>query len=744
VLLSFQVIIGGGPLMSTSVDFEDALPPGSKVGQFRLGRAIGQGGEGIIYEAEDLSRDRRVVLVKEYWPKAIVSRSRSRSSRAEAASVGWQKQFNEGVDRFVQIGERLEQIDDPAIVRVHGVKADRNTAYLVMDRVEGRTLKEAFAAGAFQDRDDILLLADKLSLAVKAAHEHGLLHRDIAPDNIMITSGHDWQVVLIDFSTGKDLVMQMTQSPSGMVKAGYSPPEQYDWDDDQHTSAATDIYSASAVLYRAIMGKPPATPTQRQMERDARPLREVAPKGYDWAFLDGIDAGLALHPDDRPQNVTAWRQAMGREVAPAKATSVAVLAPPPPKPPLPEPPLPRPPEPPLPLPPPLPKPPAEPLPLPPLPPPPSTAKYLVLGLMGVTAIGATWWELSQNKPKLPPPPLKPPFADLARERAEAVLVQAGIKWAQARVDGLTVTVTGTATSKEVSERTCGAVQAAVNTSTAEIAVMNASAGDVVVTCNLTVSESDVPEGLVLISPAELRIVTVATFPLKQANPTATTLSGKLEIGMAVNLTGRATIAGTDWARIEVLHPGESNQTAYIPLASLRQIPSIEPVPSVGANPPPPPPPPVVKPSPPPPTPPPVVKPGPPPPPPPPVVRPSPPPSPARAVKVSPPPPPSPPSAAETRCERYDASVYFEAGSEVLSPESINVIDNMVAQNNALSCSPISIMIWSYSPDEPEPITRRRGWLVASALSARGLTAHQTVASGARDQFRRVAIILTYQ
>ena len=75
--------------MPMEMEFEDALPHGSRVGQLRLGRAIGQGGEGIIYEAENL-------LVKKYWPKAIVSRL----SRAEAASVSWKKQFSEGVDRF--------------------------------------------------------------------------------------------------------------------------------------------------------------------------------------------------------------------------------------------------------------------------------------------------------------------------------------------------------------------------------------------------------------------------------------------------------------------------------------------------------------------------------------------------------------------------------------------------------------------------------------------------------------------
>eukprot|EP01036_Dinobryon_divergens_P039315 gene39315-51810_t len=288
-------------------EFRDAQPLGTRVEAFVLSDVLGQGGEGIVYRARhDRLGD---VLVKEYWPSQIVSRApRTQGpSGVQASRTAWQDDLRRGTDRFQRLGERLKDLRHPNVVQVHDVVVERGSAYIVMEQVEGAPLDQLLDGGAFTDPSQVAALATQLARALVFLEAEGVLHRDLSPDNIIITPGHDWRAVLIDFNAAKDLVARLTRSHEAMVKPGYSPIEQYDGQEDAAVGPWTDIYGAAAVLYRAITGRPPAEAARRLYRADQhQTLASLHPPGYSEAFLAAIDSALEPLPNGRPQSAADW------------------------------------------------------------------------------------------------------------------------------------------------------------------------------------------------------------------------------------------------------------------------------------------------------------------------------------------------------------------------------------------------------------------------------------------------------
>ena len=149
-------------------------------------------------------------------------------------------------------------------------------------------------------------IVESLLDALAFVHDQGLLHRDIAPDNIMIRK--DGKPCLIDFGAARQALTQRSQLMTGIVKTGFSPPEQYTTS-GRAQGAWTDIYALGATIYRCITGKVPPEATERQIDDEVRPLAEtiVSPDRYRPSFLAGIDAALRLKQAERPQTVAVWR-----------------------------------------------------------------------------------------------------------------------------------------------------------------------------------------------------------------------------------------------------------------------------------------------------------------------------------------------------------------------------------------------------------------------------------------------------
>lgn len=290
------------------IDFHDALPAGTAVGGFRLGAAIGQGGEGIVYAAEHPRFG--ALLIKEYWPKQLISRGAD--GVAEAARAAWAPDLRRGVERFLALGERMAGLPDhPGVVRIHAAFAANNTAYLAMEHVAGQPLAAVLADGGMRDAAEIMTLADQLSDAIAFLHHQDLFHRDIAPDNVIVTPGRDWRAVLIDFNAAKDLMVELTRSVAAVVKPGYSPVEQYHGAGSEAPGPASDLYSAGAVLYRAITGGAPQEASRRLYRSDHSTLVALSPPGFQRGFLAAVDHALQPRPEDRPASADQWRRELG-------------------------------------------------------------------------------------------------------------------------------------------------------------------------------------------------------------------------------------------------------------------------------------------------------------------------------------------------------------------------------------------------------------------------------------------------
>jgi hypothetical protein len=191
---------------------------------------------------------------------------------------------------------------------------------MVMPYYDGQTLKQARKEmPAPPDEAYLKRLLGPLLDALEAMHHEQIFHRDIAPDNILLLK--NGRPLLLDFGAARHVISNMTQALTVILKPGYAPIEQYAEVAHMKQGAWTDIYALAAVLYFAITGRPPVPSVGRVMSDPYVPLAQSAAGRYSDQFLRAIDGALAVKPENRPQNVAEFRQALGNE-----AELVTVLA----------------------------------------------------------------------------------------------------------------------------------------------------------------------------------------------------------------------------------------------------------------------------------------------------------------------------------------------------------------------------------------------------------------------------------
>ena len=192
-------------------------------GGYRIMRVVGSGGFGITYEAEDLNLG-TMVAVKEYYPIEFGDRDATMSVRPK--SERHKPTFDKGRTNFLEEARTLARFEHPSIVRVSRVFETNSTAYMVMRFEQGMSL-EAWLRSLERSpsQNELDLLVTPLLDALEMMHAANFLHRDIAPDNIIVRA--DGTPVLLDFGAARRAVAEMSRSLTGIVKAGYSPHEQY-------------------------------------------------------------------------------------------------------------------------------------------------------------------------------------------------------------------------------------------------------------------------------------------------------------------------------------------------------------------------------------------------------------------------------------------------------------------------------------------------------------------------------------
>ncbi len=299
-----------------------ALPVGTVISGYEIVRVLGVGGFGITYEGFNPVTRRRAAI-KEFFPRGIASRENATQvvfSRQDNDVVSW------ALERFRRSTTELCDFKHPNIVPVLNYVPAHETGYMFMEQVEGETLEQWLRAkGDKVTFEEIREMIDPICDALEYVHAKQFIHRDIAPDNIMIRK--DGRPMLIDFGAIK-IIAQETQirsaSSSGqksfaVAKQHYSPPEQLD--QDAALDPRADIYALGAVLYRAVTGAPPADADKRKNglilkgEDSYVPAAKNARIALPAGAAETIDRALSIKPGKRQESIAEFRAALHGNVA---------------------------------------------------------------------------------------------------------------------------------------------------------------------------------------------------------------------------------------------------------------------------------------------------------------------------------------------------------------------------------------------------------------------------------------------
>ena len=280
------------------------LPPGTiLMDRYMVGRVLGEGGFGITYIGCDLRLELKVAI-KEYFPTDKVTRHARTSldvaSYVGTASIG----YEEGKVRFLNEARTMARMDkQPEIVSVRDFFEDHNTAYIVMEYINGTTFKELVSQrGGRIPPEELLPMMEPLFSALTAMHQQGLIHRDISPDNLMLEKG---ALRLLDFGCARESV-HGTETMTVTLKHGYAPIEQY-----QHKGQGpwTDVYALSATMYYCLTGKTPPQSLDRLCEDELilpRKLGISITERQEKALL----YGMGIRPRRRFQSVEELHAAL--------------------------------------------------------------------------------------------------------------------------------------------------------------------------------------------------------------------------------------------------------------------------------------------------------------------------------------------------------------------------------------------------------------------------------------------------
>jgi serine/threonine protein kinase len=314
-----------GATLQPLIDAAPPLAPGTPLhqGAYRIEGVLGQGGFGITYLAADVMHE-QPVAIKEFFPAGCRRDNLTVATEhpAEVAS------FEAARAKFLQESEVLSHFHHNGIVRVLESFQENNTAYMVMEYLDGKPLSTVMQErGGLLGEGEAIAYVERVGDALEIVHRAGLLHRDIKPDNIMVC--HNGRVELIDFGTARDMASSNTQGHTVVVTHGYAPLEQY----AKHAQrgVTTDIYALAATLYHLLTGQMPASAIDRANGVALKAPRELRPE-ISRPVNDAIMWAMQLKVADRPPTVRAflealWVEPSARSMVEAKTPPAGLTAP---------------------------------------------------------------------------------------------------------------------------------------------------------------------------------------------------------------------------------------------------------------------------------------------------------------------------------------------------------------------------------------------------------------------------------
>lgn len=303
---------GCGYELSSQFRIKEALRPGMIVGAcYQIGGVLGRGGFAITYRGYDLDLE-KVVAVKEFFPEGMVVRnpggeggSGRGSKTCEILASGPKNAdvYRKSLNLFYREARALGRLGNlPNVVHVYRIFRENNTAYIVMDYVEGKPLRTIIRERSRIPEEELLPLLDPILSALQKVHEAGILHRDIAPDNIIIDE--KGQPVLLDFGAAR--IDSGSQSSLVIGKKSFSSPEQIGGGLQDERS---DVYSLGTTYYFALSGVKPQDAVMRAIEDQVVPLKDLIPDVSE-RVSDAVMTAMAVKPDERWTNVRAFQTAL--------------------------------------------------------------------------------------------------------------------------------------------------------------------------------------------------------------------------------------------------------------------------------------------------------------------------------------------------------------------------------------------------------------------------------------------------
>ncbi len=273
------------------------LSPGTVLTErYLVGRMIGEGSFGVTYIGRDLLLG-IIVAIKEYFPLSYGSRD---ARKGEQVIYIYQDNDKKGLEHFYREAKLLSQFHMlDGIVSVRDFFYANETAYIVMDYIKGITLKEHVKKNGAVEGKEALAMIRPVIRSLHIVHQADIIHRDISPDNLLLTEQK--KLVLVDFGSARVEDSTMTQSMTVMFKRGYTPKEQYLR--RGKLGAWSDIYSLCATMYFMLTGVVPNEAIERMLQDTIVPLPKMSSVSLAQKQKNAIMKGICVEPEERWQSM---------------------------------------------------------------------------------------------------------------------------------------------------------------------------------------------------------------------------------------------------------------------------------------------------------------------------------------------------------------------------------------------------------------------------------------------------------
>lgn len=277
--------------------------------QYIIGAVLGKGGFGITYTGYD-NLNYRKVAVKEFYPSSVVYRDGSQTTEITVPS-NMKQIYDNGVKKFYNEAVTLSRLQDiPAIVDIYDFFYENNTAYIVMEFIDGTAVDQIVLNQGGLDVDITLTIYYPIIQALKKVHDAGILHRDISPSNVMLDD--KFRARLIDFGSSRAYSHEMSTDLTVILKKGFAPIEQYSRK-GKH-GPAEDVYAICASMYYTMSGKvPPAAPDRRVFDT-LQPIHNYT-ADIPANIENIIMKGLSVQAEDRYPDMAALGRAIDMAVS---------------------------------------------------------------------------------------------------------------------------------------------------------------------------------------------------------------------------------------------------------------------------------------------------------------------------------------------------------------------------------------------------------------------------------------------